>query len=230
MFSGLNFAPIAQQQRLVTDFRDFAAGTELSSQGWTYPWGTSSYSAAPVLSSDSLGGKRLVINKSSSDGTRLASWSAVGTVTDVEVLARMKCLTSSGTDQNWGQIDIRTAGGSGSEDGYFSTLSKISGTSKVDMVRIDNGTLPTTLLDSESPFAWDTTNWWWVRLRVVGTAIKARVWQHGTAEPSTWTMEDTDATYASGLVGLGAYWAAIDHAVDWFAVALGGGTAPGPSG
>jgi hypothetical protein len=40
------------------------------------------------------------------------------------------------------------------------------------------------------------------RLRTVGSAIKLRVWEYGTSEPGTWTLETTDASYASGGIAV----------------------------
>lgn len=228
MLGGLNIPVVGQRQRLATDFADFAAGTELSSQGFTYPWGASNFSAAPASSSDSLSGKRLVINKTTSDASRMAAWTAVGSVTDVEVLARVKSLNASGSDHNWGQIDLRAGGTSGAEDAYYATFQKASGLTYLGLVRIDGGSV--FLIDDSAAFSWDTTNWFWLRMRAVGTAIKAKAWQSGSAEPASWTVEATDSTFGSGVVGFGTYYSSIDSAVDWFSVALGGATAPGPSG
>lgn len=46
---------------------------------------------------------------------------------------------------------------------------------------------------------------WWIRLDVQGTQIKARFWQDGTSEPSTWKANVTDGQWASGRPGLGVY-------------------------
>lgn len=46
---------------------------------------------------------------------------------------------------------------------------------------------------------------WWIRLDVRGTQIKARFWQDGTTEPSTWKANVTDGRWASGRPALGVY-------------------------
>jgi hypothetical protein len=44
--------------------------------------------------------------------------------------------------------------------------------------------------------------WVWIRFRLVGSSLRARAWKDGTAEPSTWTHDITDATFtAAGGVG-----------------------------
>ena len=53
--------------------------------------------------------------------------------------------------------------------------------------------------------------------------------QHGSAEPAAFA-EATDTTYTTGgRVGF-ASMANRDYRLDWFSVALNGGTAPGPNG
>jgi hypothetical protein len=46
---------------------------------------------------------------------------------------------------------------------------------------------------------------WWVRVDVQGTQIKARFWQDGTTEPTTWKVSTTDSQWASGIPALGVY-------------------------
>jgi hypothetical protein len=46
---------------------------------------------------------------------------------------------------------------------------------------------------------------WWIRLDVQGTSIKAKFWQDGTSEPSSWTISTTDGYFASGGVSLAVY-------------------------
>ena len=46
---------------------------------------------------------------------------------------------------------------------------------------------------------------WWVRINVQGTQIRARFWQDGTTEPSTWKVSATDSQWTSGTPALGVY-------------------------
>ncbi len=48
---------------------------------------------------------------------------------------------------------------------------------------------------------WVTNSWYRIKINCVGTAIKARVWLDGNAEPGVWDIDTTNATYASGFVG-----------------------------
>lgn len=57
-------------------------------------------------------------------------------------------------------------------------------------------------LGTEQTFAFTPGSWYWVRFSCIGTAIKARVWADGAAEPGTYPVDVTDATYAAaGKVG-----------------------------
>jgi peptidoglycan/xylan/chitin deacetylase (PgdA/CDA1 family) len=46
---------------------------------------------------------------------------------------------------------------------------------------------------------------WWVRIDAQGTQIKARFWQDGTPEPTTWKVNTTDSQWASGRAAFGVY-------------------------
>jgi len=50
--------------------------------------------------------------------------------------------------------------------------------------------------------SWAVNQWYWVRFGVVGSDIKARVWNDGTSEPSTW---DATSTQGNLLTGTGAW-------------------------
>ncbi|MFE6226903.1 C40 family peptidase [Streptomyces sp. NPDC057854] len=47
-------------------------------------------------------------------------------------------------------------------------------------------------------------DWWNIRVQKKGNALSCRAWKDGTAEPSTWTHTTTDATFATGRVGVRA--------------------------
>lgn len=47
--------------------------------------------------------------------------------------------------------------------------------------------------------------WNWIKIRFEGANLRAKVWDHGTKEPPTWTLELEDKTFAAGFVGLRAW-------------------------
>jgi hypothetical protein len=44
----------------------------------------------------------------------------------------------------------------------------------------------------------------WIRFRVQGTTLQAKIWLDGTSEPAAWTVTGTDASLGSGACGLRA--------------------------
>lgn len=60
-----------------------------------------------------------------------------------------------------------------------------------------------TLLGSASQ-AFATGTWYWADFGAVGTTVRARVWQDGSATPA-WQLDVTDSAHASGYYGLGAF-------------------------
>lgn len=43
---------------------------------------------------------------------------------------------------------------------------------------------------------------WWIRINCVGSALKARVWADGGAEPGTWDLNATSSTWGGGYFAL----------------------------
>lgn len=50
----------------------------------------------------------------------------------------------------------------------------------------------------------DTINtFYWIRVSMTGSHLQARIWQDGTSEPGTWTLDTTDTTFsAAGRYGM----------------------------
>lgn len=81
----------------------------------------------------------------------------------------------------------------------------------------------------------DTVDEWiFVRFNCDGASLRAREWEPGNAEPETWTISGSDASYSDGTAGLYVYLAAAgynDANVDiaWFSCGTGGASAPSPT-
>jgi hypothetical protein len=43
-------------------------------------------------------------------------------------------------------------------------------------------------------FSWVINTWYFIRLNITGTTVRARIWAVGTSEPSTWTVTATNVT------------------------------------
>ena len=69
--------------------------------------------------------------------------------------------------------------------------------------------------------------WFWIRSQSIGTQSKLRVWEYGTAEPTSWQIERTNTEVESGGVGEGD-WSLSGHVSDiaWYSVGVNGLPAP----
>lgn len=85
-------------------------------------------------------------------------------------------------------------------NGYLCRVTQ--GSTSVALAYSLGGSVPTLATGTlGSAIAADTI--YWVRFKVVGTALSARVWQDGTSEPATWLVTATDSHI--GSVGQGFY-------------------------
>lgn len=208
-----------------TDFGSAVLG-EMNGAGWTRLGGANSDQSVE-LSAASLSGKRARLVKQTTDGPRFIQWDQIASVADVEVLALMQILADPGTSETTGQVLVR--GDATDGDPYYIALPrKVTTTKKLEIGEGD-GSGGGIVLDNINK-SWDTTNFWWQRFRVIGTALKAKMWQYQTAEPAAWDVETSDATLGSGRVGLGMYYISNPYAILWYSVATGGKTAPSPGG
>lgn len=64
----------------------------------------------------------------------------------------------------------------------------------------------------------------WIRFRVNGSDLSAKIWEKGASEPDSWHVETTDSNESSGLTGLGSWGDKGDY--DVVGVGTGGDTAP----
>lgn len=213
-----------------TDFREYLRGRQPGD--WTALWATPQV----VVEGHPLDlGGRSYLRMQQPAGTPVPVglyWNVAGTaVADCEILAR---ITSRSTTRK-AVLGLRLGGSAGAVTGYvfgFDSGSgnifrgwRISGSGTLTSV----GGLP--YLDIHEAIGAT----FWVRFRVNGTTIAAKVWQDHDVwpsaagpEPTSWGFSNTDATHASGRVGLAFDPASDEIVCDYFAFATGGDTAPGP--
>ena len=81
-------------------------------------------------------------------------------------------------------------------------------------------------------FAWAANTRYWIRFRVVGTAVTIKCWAFGTPEPAANQISTTDANLASGYVGAvcSASASSPQGSMEFFSFAPGAGSAGGLSG
>jgi len=139
------------------------------------------------------------------------------TVQSIDSQKALKCYVASGT-QN--AIFYTAAGSLGDTDFYMdfqpctasrcSPIFRASGlnwyrlmpmpdSSKVRIYRMSNWA-GTSL--AEAAFTMSAGTWYTIRVQAVGSTLRAKVYQRGTSEPSSWTITATDSNYAAGNVGV----------------------------
>lgn len=118
------------------------------------------------------------------------------TAADISVVARV--LWNSEEVRRWSVV-ARASGTSISNLEFYAGRIRNDATSNVELVRRNSDGSVSTLASTAKTITTDQ----WLRLRVVGDALKVRAWDVGTSEPSTWDLEHTDtAITAAGRAGL----------------------------
>lgn len=82
--------------------------------------------------------------------------------------------------------------------GYAFEIDPSSASSNVLVYKHVSGTF--TAISSLATFAATASTKFFVRVQAVGTALRMRIWNNGSAEPTTWLIDVTDASLASGGV------------------------------
>lgn len=212
---------------LVTDFSDYA-NAELSTQGWTYSDATlfSAVVQAAGATGHPVSSKRVKIDKTSGTGARFATLDSPAGLTNLELLVHILLSPEpTGANLTIGQIIARYT----NTTHYYVALPRTtSGAVQVLEIGKEAGSGAVSLDNTAVNF--DDTEFWWIRFRIIGTSLQAKMWRHTASEPASWQVSDTDSSNASGKVGLATFFAAFNYYCDFFSLALGGATAPGPSG
>lgn len=153
--------------------------TSSGGQTWTAPRGAGTYS---IVSNEGV--------NSANGGTFSVARIGSGTATSTEVLVR---LNPADTTSDIGTI----ARFVDSNNFYYGAFEN----GKVVIGKDASGTFTT--LTSAS-FTYANGTFFWLRFNLVGTALKLKVWQSGTAEPGSFTISTTDSSISSGGYGLGS--------------------------
>jgi hypothetical protein len=143
------------------------------------------------------------------------SLDSVGQKADLGVIGLVLAPTTTGS-ANHGGVAVRMSGSAGSENCYYASLRSTTGAaSALRVARVVSGT--DTLLANFS-IVWTVNTWYFIRLRAFGTAVKAKIWAQGAAEPTTWGVEATDANVTgAGYAGFYARQTSSDPAFAYVA-------------
>lgn len=197
---------------------DFAGYTnDETPADWTKRWTTQDWLK------QSAGYVRANIGSNARSGL---SWDEAGSQGDIEILAKLRT-TNSGSNTAQMGVFCRGAGATGSETLYGLVLIRdSSGTNGIRCSRYSGGSV-STLQESVESGLWSTA-WQWVRLRVIGDSVKAKIWPDGDEEPASWRIDVTDASpLSAGFAGLWGFRSGA-HDWDWFGFSTDGSTVPEP--
>lgn len=175
-------------RQLVDDFESYATGS--------LPAEWEAFLGSAPATVESLGGSKVLQIAGSGGATaRSVRWLDAGQEADRDVAVKVRATTSAGTLL---AVNARITG-----DTTYYWADIIDGTT----VRLGKTVASASTTLDDAAFTWSADTWYWIRLQVVGTAIRAKVWAASGSEPSTWTLEVTDSDItAAGYVGVrGSY-------------------------
>lgn len=219
-----------------TDFSEYT--TDATPSDWTDRWhAPASWNVVTNSENYSFGGKGLLVQHSAFV-RGLQTWNDIDADAnrdDSEVLFRFVNTSSGTTPTNYLGPIIRGSGDSTSEQGYGCQITNSGGYLQLQIFKIVSATF-TVLVTSERleevcPFAAMGNYWFWVRFRVNGTSLKAKIWTDNQTEPD-WILSTTDsAITAAGTVGMWHYAVntSYDPIIDYFAVGTNGDSPARPS-
>ncbi len=203
----------------VSNFSEETVGAQPS--GWTEVWNASV--AAITVQQKGLYGRNCARYQRSSTGSvYVLKLDSPASVADGEILAIAS--NQSAVDHSC-RVYFRGSGSATDRDCYFAFIQPSNGNVGIQLY---NGATSTTL----GAAAKGITNgkWYYIRTRFVGTALKLKVWEVGTAEPAAWDVEVTDATHSAGWVGIGSFTQSSTAYVyyDYFAMSVAANPATVP--
>lgn len=168
-------------------FADYPNGSQPAD--WTEIWDTAA--ATWNIGNGAYGAAKSLLQNLTSSVYNALTWNTVPLVADAEIV--VKCYLVNGLDPG---LFLRASGTSS-----VSTYGVFLGTSSLQIYRqIGGAGMP---LGSAS-VSGVSFHWVWLRARISGTTISARVWLDGAAEPGAWNLTVTDGNIvAAGQVAIG---------------------------
>ncbi len=222
--SALSGAPGDTSRIFSTDWSEYSSGSQPA--GWSQWWDPTSHFR--------------VVDDPAAQGGKVLEWSATGQsrdrwglaldsldVEDQEVYTefRVRSLGGGTSVYYMGTAAVRVSGTASDEHGYALFMVDNSGTRSVALSTWTAGGY--TQLGQAS-LSWEADTWYSIRLRAEGSAIRARVWPRGTAEPGSWLVEATDFRYARGRPGISHHDNGTVQWDRWSVTVPGPDTVPGP--
>lgn len=178
--------------------------------GWTLRIGLNANQGGIIDAVGDLGDKNLRIKTNPGDygGIWLITLNAAATITDGTLEAKCKGTQISGGIDEICSIWARASAHDAFDaDGYTAYIDVAA-----DKLRLSkcSGGSETVIAQTDFTAAADT--YYRVKFQLSGTSLKVRAWADAEAEPGTWNIEETDATFQdAGWAGL----AITDPTTEW---------------
>jgi hypothetical protein len=197
-----------------TDFSEYATSAALSD--WTERWTTANTSNTVYAASWQYAlGKRLDIVNTAAQRS-LLTWDDLGSPADVDILALGK---GSNFNAEGYRIHARCSGSAGAENSYYVSVNATD----LLIARYVSGVAS---IIASATFQCFDDSCYWIRFRINGTTLQAKIWSYFSEEPVAWALETTDSSHASGWAGVGLY--AINTASFYYFGCGLNGAAPKP--
>mgnify|MGYP001822845972 FL=1 len=194
---------------------------------FTEEWGTGGYweiiQVLNTVSQPAVGRKSIIQDFSTTTNYRkYASYNPAGSASsDQEILA----LVAMGDIDSDGGFTLNLRSGGTTTSDCNSYLLKINGYS--DTVEISKYVSGAGTILTSGALEPPGSVPYWIRFRVEGTTLKAKLWEYYLHEPYNWHLSTTDSSLSSGTVGMGNYDPDTVE-VFWFGVHTNKGTVPVP--
>ena len=180
-----------------TDFSTQTVGS--APTGWTSRWVTGSETMTIISDATAISGKAMRYVTTVDNNRRFWSWNNVPIYTgDWDMLVKWK-ISGLGTT---GDIPIRAmaevSGGTTAQYGYAGDVLTTSATMRIQ--DYTNSTVSTK--GSGTGLSVSANTWYWYRFNRTGNTLSLRMWEDGSAEPTSWNVIATDTTPLTTMVGL----------------------------
>jgi hypothetical protein len=200
--------------KFFTDFSNESVGTTVDN---ITDWQESDPGAWSVVSGSKYTGNRGVKTSNNSSAINYVGFNA----SDFEAVIRTFQVSSYGGTS--ASIDLRAPIVSG--EGYRFNIHNQFGQSDEEVFFFDGSNFRNIARkDGDAPIV-EGGNVFWLRYRINGNQLKAKAWDDGVSEPSSWDVTASDSSSLSGDVGFTAGDTASTQ-IDKIGIATNGDTAP----
>lgn len=173
------------------------AFTGTNGAAWGSTWTTGLNPAAGGGTTIQGNAGQLITGNTAGTNSRIARRVNITAPTDAVALFRFQW---PGASRGFFQFWIRSTDTALDTQGGY--VFELDGTSNVWSLG-RNASFSGTQIGTSQTQTQTTGQYYWVRFGIVGSTIRARVWQDGNAEPGTWGIDTTDATITAAGSGAG---------------------------